>query len=64
MFEKKLDEKVEQIQEFAERDDYDEEDLQRALAKTKLFVGILEEINLKEKLTFKRALSLCAMLLK
>ena len=45
-------------------DDYLDADLQDTIDKTKLYASILEEINLKEKLTLKRSMSLLLILLK
>lgn len=45
-------------------DDYLDIDLQETIERTKLYASILEEINLKEKLTLKRSMSLLLILLK
>ena len=49
---------------MADGEEYDEEELNRIIAKAKLYVAVLEELNLKEKLTLKRSLTLCLILLK
>ena len=63
-YEAKLEEKKDEIEQFGELEEYDEKELNRVIAKTKLYVSIIEEINLKAKLTLKRSLSLCLILLK
>jgi len=64
LFQSKLDQKKEELEDFAELDEYDEDKFNSVLAKTKLYASIVEEINLKEKLTLKRSLNLCLILLK
>ena len=45
-------------------DDYEMSELNKIMKKVKHYVALIEEINLKEKLSFKRALNLCMILLK
>ena len=45
-------------------EDYSIEELNAIMRKVRMYVALLEEINLKEKLSFKRALNLCLILLK
>ena len=45
-------------------DDYEMTELNKIMKKVKHYVALIEEINLKEKLSFKRALNLCLILLK
>jgi hypothetical protein len=45
-------------------DDYSYRDLNAIMKKVKHYVALIEELNLKEKLCFKRALNLCLILLK
>jgi len=63
-FQSKLDQKKEELEQFAQLDEYDEDKFNSVIAKTKLYASIVEEINLKEKLTLKRSLNLCLILLK
>lgn len=64
MYQKKLDEKVSQVHSFGEQDEFDEAEMNSAIEKMKEYAQILGELNLKRKLTLKRALSLCLILLK
>jgi hypothetical protein len=45
-------------------DDYTFEKMKVLMKKVKRYVAYIEEVNLKEKLCFKRALNLCLILLK
>lgn len=45
-------------------DEYSYEDLAKIMTKVRHYVALIEELNLKEKLSFKRALNLCLILLK
>lgn len=45
-------------------DDYDVNELNTIMTKVRHYVALIEELNLKEKLSFKRALNLCLILLK
>jgi hypothetical protein len=64
-----LEAKVEEIHQYGEGDDSDDNEMTRVglnkcISKTKRYVSIIEEITLKEKLTLKRSLNLCLILLK
>lgn len=63
-FQKKLDDKIGEMQEFRNLEDYNQKDLDKVISKIKYYVAVLDEINLKEKLTLKRSLTLCLILLK
>lgn len=64
-YDEKLNEVVGRIQSFQESDeDVNEDELYALINKAKKYVAILEEINLKKKLTLKRSLNLCLYLLK
>jgi hypothetical protein len=52
------------MQEFRNLEDYNQKDLDKVISKIKYYVAVLDEINLKEKLTLKRSLTLCLILLK
>ena len=60
----RLESKIEQINELIMQDGYSHHELEGVLRKVNGFVKVIEEINLKEKLSYKRALSLCLILLK
>ena len=60
----RLESKIEQINELIMQDGYSHRELEAILKKVHGCVKVIEEINLKEKLSYKRALSLCLILLK
>ena len=64
MVQKKMEEKLDQVNELVMNDDYDFDELNELMKKVRGCVSLIEEINLKEKLSFKRALNLCLILLK
>jgi hypothetical protein len=64
LYQKKLDEKVGEVESFGDQDDLDDAKMNAAIAKTKEYAAILGELNLKRKLTLKRSLNLCLILLK
>jgi hypothetical protein len=45
-------------------EDYSVKELNQIMRKVRHYVALIEELNLKEKLSFKRALNLCLILLK
>lgn len=45
-------------------EDYSVKELNLIMRKVRHYVALIEELNLKEKLSFKRALNLCLILLK
>jgi len=45
-------------------EEYTPAELQKIMRKVHHYVALNEELNLKEKLSFKRALNLCLILLK
>lgn len=45
-------------------EDYSVRELNKIMKKVRHYVALIEELNLKEKLSFKRALNLCLILLK
>jgi hypothetical protein len=45
-------------------EDYSYDQLNSIMSKVRHYVALIEELNLKEKLSFKRALNLCLILLK
>tara|TARA_B110000285_G_C14957608_1_gene530001 strand:+ start:591 stop:782 length:192 start_codon:yes stop_codon:yes gene_type:complete len=47
-----------------EEDDEEEKDIEDIIKKIKMYGAIVEEVNLKEKLTLKRSISLILILLK
>lgn len=61
---KKMEQKLDQVNELVMADDYSVADLNRIMVKVRHYVALIEELNLKEKLSFKRALNLCLILLK
>lgn len=61
---RRLEEKLDSVNELMANDDYDLQDLNKIMKKVRKYVVIIEELNLKEKLCFKRALNLCQILLK
>lgn len=63
-YQEKFDQKRTELEAYGDMEDYEEMDLQETINKTKLYASILEEINLKEKLTLKRSMSLLLILLK
>lgn len=56
--------KLDQVNELVSSDDYNYVDLNKIMKKVRHYVALIEELNLKEKLSFKRALNLCLILLK
>lgn len=52
------------MNELVSGDDYNYEELNKIMAKVRHYVALIEELNLKQKLSFKRALNLCLILLK
>jgi hypothetical protein len=60
---KKFNEKVEELFELIEYD-YSFEVFKEKYLKLKKYVYAIEELKLKEKLCYKRALNLCLILLK
>lgn len=63
----KLERKLERLNEiYSEMDeqDFSADELNRVMRKLHYYVALIEEITLKEKLSFKRALNLCLILLK
>ncbi|CDW89230.1 at hook motif family protein [Stylonychia lemnae] len=60
----KLESKLESVNELIMQDDYSIQDLNVLMRKVKGYVNLIEEINLKEKLSYKRALNMCLILLK
>lgn len=64
---KKLESSLDQVNELVTSSqdvDYSVSDLNSIMRKVRRYVALIEEINLKEKLSFKRALNLCLILLK
>jgi hypothetical protein len=61
---KKLEQKLDQVNELVMSEEYTPEELQKIMRKVHHYVALNEELNLKEKLSFKRALNLCLILLK
>lgn len=59
-----MEEKLDQVNELIMNDDYEFSHLNDIMKKVRGCVALIEEINLKEKLSFKRALNLCLILLK
>jgi hypothetical protein len=59
-----MEQKLEEVNEFVNSDDYTTEGLNNRMKRVSKYIGLIEEINLKEKLSFKRALNLCLILLK
>jgi len=60
----KYDEHLAELQEFNEQADNRRGDLAKVIQRARHCHAVLEEINLREKLTIRRALSLCLILLK
>jgi hypothetical protein len=60
-FLKKLEAQHEKLQ---VEEGFDQQDFNSKLAKFKKLIALTEEVNLKEKFTIKRALTLCRSLLK
>ena len=60
----KFEEELGDLQDFNQRRGHQANDLQEVIQKARLHHAVLEEINLKEKLTIRRALTLCLILLK
>lgn len=56
--------KLDQVNELVSGEDYSYSDLNALMAKVRHYVALIEELNLKEKLSFKRALNLCLILLR
>ena len=61
---KKMDEKLDSINDLFASEDYEPADLNKIMIKVHHYVRLIEEYNLKEKLSYKRALSMCLILLK
>ena len=61
---KKMDQKLESINDLFASEDYEPADLNKIMIKVHHYVRLIEEYNLKEKLSYKRALSMCLILLK
>jgi len=64
---KKMEQKLDQVNEMvggAGAEEYSVAELNKIMRKVRHFVALIEELNLKEKLSFKRALNLCLILLK
>ncbi len=59
-----MEQKLDQVNELVSQDDYDVSQLNSIMRKVRHYVALIEELNLKEKLSFKRALNLCLILLK
>eukprot|EP00347_Sterkiella_histriomuscorum_P002311 403368647 len=60
----KLEAKLENVNEIIMQEDYSISDLNRIMRKVNFYVNLIEELNLKEKLSYKRALNMCLILLK
>jgi hypothetical protein len=56
----RLENKLDEVNELVTNDDYGFGELNKIMKK----VTLIEELNLREKLSFKRALNLCLILLK
>ena len=61
---KKLEANIDQLQHNEDEDDFDMDSFNKKYKKVQKFVSLIEEVNLKEKLCFKRALIMCRGLLK
>lgn len=61
---KKMEYKLDQVNELVTAEDYSYEELNKIMTKVRHYVALIEELNLKQKLSFKRALNLCLILLK
>lgn len=61
---RKMEAKLEQVNELVAGEDYSVGALNGLMRKVRHYVALIEELNLKEKLCFKRALNLCLILLK
>jgi hypothetical protein len=61
---KKMEQKLDQVNELVSGDDYSFHDLNHLMSRVRHYVALIEELNLKEKLSFKRALNLCLILLR
>ena len=61
---RKMEQKLDQVNELVSADDYSFNELNKLMSKVRHYVALIEELNLKEKLSFKRALNLCLILLK
>lgn len=62
--EKRFEEKGEDLSYYMEQGEYDFEEFKQKYIKLRKIAYAIEELRLKEKLCFKRALSLCLILLK
>ena len=61
---KKLEGKLDEVNQLVSNEDYSFSELNTIMRKVRGYVGLIEELNLREKLSFKRALNLCLILLK
>ena len=59
-----MEEKLDKVNEIIMMEDYSISDLNKIMKKVRYYVALIEELHLKEKLSFKRALNLCLILLK
>jgi uncharacterized coiled-coil DUF342 family protein len=60
----RLENKLDEVNELVTNDDYVFGELNKIMKKVRKYVTLIEELNLREKLSFKRALNLCLILLK
>jgi hypothetical protein len=60
----RLENKLDEVNELVTNDDYGFGELNKIMKKVRKYVTLIEELNLREKLSFKRALNLCLILLK
>ena len=63
-FMRKLETNIDELQGYDEEEDLNLDSFNKRYRKVQKFVGLIEEVNLKEKLCFKRALIMCRGLLK
>lgn len=61
---KRLESKLDDVNELVTKDDYSFVELNTIMRKVRKYVSLIEEMNLREKLSFKRSLNLCLILLK
>jgi len=61
---KRLESKLDDVNELVTKDDYSIVELNTIMRKVRKYVSLIEEMNLREKLSFKRSLNLCLILLK
>lgn len=61
---KKMEEKIDAVNEIVSSDNYDITEFNKIMKKVRKYEVIIEELTLKEKLCVKRALNLCLILLK